>query len=127
MGLEKINTLKKEKNLTNKKLSELSGIPKSTIDKITSGLNKNPSLETVKSLVHAMGNTLNDLEDSDAEKANPNNIENNTIENDEISELATPNDFMVENGKIIRYGDLPEEGQKELESYFRYLKQKHNL
>ncbi|MEA5085072.1 MAG: helix-turn-helix transcriptional regulator [Lachnospiraceae bacterium] len=65
MGLEKINMYKKEKGITNKELSEITGIPKSTIDKITSGTNPNPQLETVKTIVYALGKTLGDLMDDE--------------------------------------------------------------
>lgn len=70
MGLEKINELKKAKGLTNEDLSRLSGVPKSTLDKITSGLTTNPSLETVKSIMYALGKTLDDLEDISNRAAN---------------------------------------------------------
>lgn len=62
MGLERINILKKRQGLTNSKLSELSGIPLSTIDKITSGLTTDPKLETVKAITRALGCTLDDLD-----------------------------------------------------------------
>ena len=63
MGLEKLNILKKKKGLTNKDLAYKTGIPKSTIDKITSGANPNPQLETVRAIVYALGYSLNDLDD----------------------------------------------------------------
>ena len=44
-------------------LSERSGVPKGTLAKITSGATKTPALETVKSLVYAMGYSLADLDD----------------------------------------------------------------
>jgi len=63
MGLERINIFKQEAGMTNKELSVKSGIPKSTIDKITSGLTSNPALETVKALTFALEKTLDDLID----------------------------------------------------------------
>jgi len=56
--------MKREKGLTNEELSDLSGVPKSTIDKITSGQTSNPNLETVRAIVRALGKTLDDLYDS---------------------------------------------------------------
>lgn len=44
-------------------ISEKSGVPKGTLAKITSGITKAPTLETMKSLVYAMGYTLKDLDD----------------------------------------------------------------
>lgn len=49
MGFEIINKLKKEQNLTNAQLADLSGVTLSTLDKITSGANKNPKLEHIAS------------------------------------------------------------------------------
>lgn len=64
MGLEKIDVFKKERGLTNEELSKLSGVPKATIDKITSGATKDPKLETIKALVCCLGHTLDDLDDT---------------------------------------------------------------
>lgn len=64
MGLEKIDIFKKERGLTNEELSKLSGVPKATIDKITSGATKDPKLETIKALVYCLGHTLDDLDDT---------------------------------------------------------------
>lgn len=72
MGLEKIAELKKEKGLTNEELSKLSGIPKGTIDKILSGVTKDPKLETLKAIARVLGCTLDDFDDtSNAEKKEP--------------------------------------------------------
>lgn len=63
MGLEKIDVFKKEQGLTNEELSKLSGVPKATIDKITSGATRDPKLETIKALVYCLGHSLDDLDD----------------------------------------------------------------
>lgn len=72
MGLEKLNEFKKKKGLTNLQLSLMTGITLSTIDKITSGNNTNPKLNTIKSLCQALDCTLDDLLDdvkhSDSQK-----------------------------------------------------------
>ena len=65
MGLEKINEFKKMKNLTNKEISEITGISISSLDKITSGNNTNPKLETVKLICSALNCKLSDLIDDD--------------------------------------------------------------
>lgn len=61
MGLEIINTLKKEKKLTSAQLAEMSGVTQSTIEKITSGVNTNPTLETLQAICKVLGCTLNDF------------------------------------------------------------------
>ncbi|BDR66685.1 hypothetical protein K144313037_p20350 (plasmid) [Clostridium tetani] len=63
MGLEIIEKLKKELNLTSKQLSEKSGVPKGTLDKILNGTTKDPRLETLKSLAKVLRCTLNDFDD----------------------------------------------------------------
>lgn len=61
MGLEKINEYKKAKGLTNKKISNMTGISLSSLDKITSGENSNPKLETVRLICKALECSLDDL------------------------------------------------------------------
>lgn len=68
MWLTKFNEMRKESGMNLDELSEKSGVPKGTLSKITSGITKNPSLETMRDLVYAMGYTLNDL-DSDSLKS----------------------------------------------------------
>lgn len=79
MGLERINDYKKIKNLTNKDISEITGISISSLDKITSGNNTNPKLETVKLICGALGCKLSDLLDDDNSKEEFTLQEINTI------------------------------------------------
>ncbi len=79
MGLERINDYKKIKNLTNKDISEITGISISSLDKITSGNNTNPKLETVKLICGALGCKLSDLLDDDNSKEEFTIQEINTI------------------------------------------------
>lgn len=69
MGLEKINDYKKIRNLTNKDISDITGISISSLDKITSGSNTNPKLETVKSICSALDCKLSDLLDDDIQNS----------------------------------------------------------
>ena len=63
MGLEKIALYKKKLNLTTEELSARSGVPVGTLNKILSGATKDPKLETLKSIAHVLGLTLNDFDD----------------------------------------------------------------
>ena len=63
MGLEIINILKKQMDLTNEQLSSLSGVPKGTIDKITAGATKDPKLGTLKAIAKVLHCSLNDFDD----------------------------------------------------------------
>lgn len=70
MGLEKIAEYKKKLNLTTEELSEKSGIPVGTLNKILSGATKDPKLETLKAIARVLGLTLNDFDDDKIPKAN---------------------------------------------------------
>lgn len=63
MGLEKIAIYKKRMNLTTEELSEKSGVPVGTLNKILSGATKDPKLETVKAIAKVLGLSLNDFDD----------------------------------------------------------------
>ncbi|MBE5967693.1 MAG: helix-turn-helix transcriptional regulator [Lachnospiraceae bacterium] len=65
MGLEKIAEYKKKMGLTNEELSRLSGVPKGTIDKILSGVTKDPKLETLKAIARVLGCSLDDFDDTE--------------------------------------------------------------
>ena len=63
MGLEKIAEYKKKLGLTTEELSEKSGVPLGTLNKILSGATKDPKLETLKSIAHVLGLSLDDFDD----------------------------------------------------------------
>lgn len=64
MGFDIINTLKREKGITNAQLAEQAGVTLSTIDKITAGINTNPKLDTLQAICRVLGCTLNDFDDT---------------------------------------------------------------
>lgn len=61
--LEKLNGIKKESGKTTSEISKLSGIPVGTLNKLFAGQTKNPSVDTVWSVMHCLGHTLDDLLD----------------------------------------------------------------
>lgn len=63
MGLEKIIEYKKKLGLTTEELSQKSGVPIGTLNKILSGATKDPKLETLKAIARVLGLTLNDFDD----------------------------------------------------------------
>ena len=63
MGLQKISLYKKKIGLTTEELSEKSGVPIGTLNKILSGATKDPKLETLKSIAKVLGLSLNDFDD----------------------------------------------------------------
>lgn len=63
MWMDTFNEMRKMSKMSLDELCEKSGVPKGTLTKITSGVTKAPSLETMRSLVYAMGYTLKDLDE----------------------------------------------------------------
>lgn len=65
MWLDRLNELRRQSEMSLDEIADISGIPKSTVAKITSGHTKSPSLETVRAIVYSMGYTLDDLEEKE--------------------------------------------------------------
>lgn len=63
MNTAELKRLKEESKLTTKQISDLSGIPESTISRILSGQTDNPTFDTVYAIVKAMGGSLDQLTD----------------------------------------------------------------
>lgn len=93
MGFEIINTLKKEKGLTNAQIAKMSGITLSTLDKITSGVNTNPKLDTLQAICKVLGCTLDDFSEQ------PNKI--SPSYSDEAMKLAKDYDGLDKHGKRV--------------------------
>ena len=60
--LDNLRELKASSGMTTKELSRASSIPEPTLEKILSGQTKNPGVNSIQSVVHAMGFTLNDID-----------------------------------------------------------------
>lgn len=56
-----LKELKDQRKLTNQQLSDLSGVPVGTINRIMAGQTDNPSFQTVCDMVMAMGGSLDEL------------------------------------------------------------------
>lgn len=66
MRTEFIAERKRELKLTNQMISDSTGIALSTLDKITSGANTNPKLDTLQELAKVLQCTLDDFADEPA-------------------------------------------------------------
>lgn len=55
---EKLKAIKANSNMSTKEIAIKSGIPEPTLEKIFSGATKSPGINTIQSLVHALGYTL---------------------------------------------------------------------
>lgn len=64
MGLERINELRKQRDMTIEDLSVSAKIPLSTLKKICAGTTTNPALETVKSIARALNCSLDEFDDT---------------------------------------------------------------
>lgn len=78
MWLDKLRDMKDASSLTTREIALQSGIPEPTLEKLFAGVTKDPKLETMRQLVHFLGYTLDDLEDSPTEKS-PSTIETAVI------------------------------------------------
>lgn len=63
MNYEIINERKKDLNITNSQLAEMTGISVSTLDKITAGKKNNPTLDTMQAIADAIGCSIDDFRD----------------------------------------------------------------
>ena len=61
MFTDKLNRLKDERKLTNQQISDLSGVPLSTVTRILNGQTDNPNFQTIIEIVTAMGGSLDEL------------------------------------------------------------------
>ena len=57
----RLKELNDQRKLTNQQLSDLSGVPVGTINRIMAGQTDNPSFQTVCDMVMAMGGSLDEL------------------------------------------------------------------
>jgi len=108
MGLEIINKLKKEKGITSKQLAEMSNVPLGTLNKILTGITKDPKLETLKSLAKVLGCTLDDFDDESENK------------NTNITLNSTETDL------ITKYRNVPENIKEDIRDYIDMKYNKFN-
>ncbi len=66
--LERVKQLKKEKNLTNEDLTNMTGIPAGTLGKLLAGITADPKLTTAKLLADALDTSLDYLSGGDKHK-----------------------------------------------------------
>lgn len=105
MGLEKIGELKEKKKLTTEELSKLSGVPKGTLDKILSGITKDPKLGTLKAIARVFECSLDDFDDE-------NNKINNHCSREEISYYIDARNTRI----LKKISLLPESAKDDIES-----------
>lgn len=67
--LERLREIKGQSSLSTREIAEKSGLPEPTLEKLFSGQTKNPGINSVQQLVHALGYTLDDIDDKSTKKA----------------------------------------------------------
>lgn len=65
MNIEQLKIEKKRKKITLQQISDISGIPKRTVDDIFSGHTKNPRVDTVQAIERALGLSTSNFTDED--------------------------------------------------------------
>lgn len=70
MWLDNLNRMKKISKMTLDEISTKSGIPKGTLNKMFAGQTKDPQLNTIKTVVHTLGYSLDDLSNDNFEMQN---------------------------------------------------------
>lgn len=98
---ENLRALKAKSNMSMREIAVKSGIPEPTLEKIFSGATKSPGVNTIQSLVHALGYTLNDIDPS------PNKDSPSTAEAAPGEDRIT----MEESNRLLVSLGLIEEGQ----------------
>lgn len=95
--------LRKALGMDLEQLAAASGVPLSTLRKISSGATTNPNLETMKAIARALGCTLDDLTD------------------------VAPSQMEAEKAEILNlYDYLDEDGRAALASYAKFLAAQRN-
>lgn len=67
LSKEQLTYFKNKKKLTNKTVAELTKLPISSVDKVFSGLNKNPTLDTLKKIADVLDCSVDDFISYDKE------------------------------------------------------------
>ena len=103
LSREKLNFQKNKKKLTNYKISQLTGMPISNIDKIFSGTNKNPTLDTLQKIANVLECSIDDFIEYENTPISPIYIDNDTkytleyiLKNKTIKEIFKHISFMNE-------------------------------
>lgn len=107
--LERLREIKGQSALSTREISEKSGIPEPTLEKLFSGQTKNPGINSVQQLVHALGYTLDDIDEKGAKKSSSDISE-------EARKIARSYDKMPPHGKGAVRAILNYE-EKELSHY----------
>lgn len=117
----KLKTMKGSLGLSNKELSDLSGVPIGTVNRVMAGRVEAPNFQTIRDLVKAMGGSLDEIAGSApaAGEAPPEPEAAQAAGKPEQSEPSQPG---MPPEAVRAYGVLLQEKQKEIDTKDRWLK-----
>lgn len=102
--LDRLKNMKQQSGLTTREIALQSGLPEPTLEKLFAGQTKDPKLNTIKTVVHFLGFTLDDLA--------PENENSPAPANAETGELNEQEQTLIHN-----YRALNDEGHEKLLDY----------
>lgn len=103
MWLEALKLMKKNSGKTNKHISEESGVPLGTVNKLFAGQTRDPKIDTLSAIVHCLGYTLDDLYPDSQKQKTPAPEESEAGDKVSMEELTA---FLTKAGYIEDGGDL---------------------
>lgn len=106
MWIDSLIMLKKKSGKTIKQISDESGVPLGTLNKLFAGQTRDPKLETVRSVVRALGFTLDDLEER-KNTPTPSIDDAGVLTQEELSRISAAMDQLNEEGRerVVEYAE----------------------
>lgn len=95
MWNDNLKQMKAKSGLTTKEIAAQSTVPEPTLEKLFAGSTQDPKLMTVWNVVHALGYTLNDLDDTCADKKTATSL------SDEALQLAEDYEGLDNHGQRV--------------------------
>ncbi len=108
MWLENLKLMKEKSGMTTREISEKSGIPEPTLEKLFAGATKEPKLKTMQQLVHFLGYTLEDLDKKEENTEKSSSTAEAVPGEDHIS-MEESNQLLVALGLIKEGEDLSDD------------------
>lgn len=106
--IDRLREIKGKSNLSTREIASISGIPEPTLEKLFSGQTKNPGINSIQQLVHALGHTLDDLDDHPSVKKASSGL------SEEAQRIAKDYEQLTDHGKGAVKALLSYEGNSAL-------------
>lgn len=106
MWIDTLISLKKKSGKTLKQISDESEVPLGTLNKLFAGQTKDPKLETIRSVVYALGFTLDDLDKNENTPA-PSKDDEGALTKEELSRISAAMSQLNEEGRerVVEYAE----------------------